>query len=299
MSILDFKNGGSTTLSTRPTTTTFSSVHQKRQETSTAEIVVETERATATATTTVVTSPLPSPFDSNLAATFNDNGECAKFINGMLTDSTFKSCYPFSLLIQGSNGFFEAEKSAFAITQVLSATCEADLETCAPFLNSLAEDLIKEENCKLDFEEEHQVALQAYTGLIAYTEMYKAACLRDENTGGFCFANAVSNYSNPSNTHLYYLPLNIRLPKNSLPSCNDCVQDTMQIFQSASSNRRLPIAKTYEKAATQINSICGSGFIDETLPVATMENAVGRINAMIGSKLIASIAIGVLILQVL
>lgn len=74
---------------------------------------VETERAAASSTPvassttiSIVTaptesaSPLPSPLDSGFRA--NITTGCADFINDFLTNSTFKSCLPFSLLLQAS-----------------------------------------------------------------------------------------------------------------------------------------------------------------------------------------------------
>lgn len=42
----------------------------------------------------------------------------------------------------------------------------------------------------------------------------------------------------------------------------------MGIYQSAASNRALPIANTYVSAAQQVNTICGPGFVNSTLPNA-------------------------------
>jgi hypothetical protein len=48
--------------------------------------------------TTASSSPLPSPFDQGFSGNITDS--CQAFMNGMLTNATFKSCLPFSLLLQ-------------------------------------------------------------------------------------------------------------------------------------------------------------------------------------------------------
>ncbi|KAJ2901033.1 uncharacterized protein MKZ38_002159 [Zalerion maritima] len=253
---------------------------RKREETSTIEIVLSTEGSTAAATTTVVTSPLPSPFDGNLAANFqgNDgNGACPSFINSFLTNSTFKACYPFSLLVQGSQSFFEAEKSAVAMTQILQVSCNASVSECTLYLEGLAEQLIEDGVCLEDYEMENQVVVQAYNGLRAYQELYSVSCLKDPDKGGYCFTNAVTNYTTPSDTYLYLLPLNLSLPGSASPSCSWCVENTMDIYQSATADRTLPLADLYEDAAILINNVCGPDFVNETLPVATVEDAAATV----------------------
>lgn len=50
---------------------------------------------------TTPVKPLPSPFDVGLAANFTgNNAACPTFINNFLTDPTFISCYPVSMLLQ-------------------------------------------------------------------------------------------------------------------------------------------------------------------------------------------------------
>ncbi len=40
----------------------------------------------------------------------------------------------------------------------------------------------------------------------------------------------------------------------------------MAVFQAAAANRKLPIAYTYQSAAQQVDTICGPGFVNDTLP---------------------------------
>ncbi|KAI0128529.1 hypothetical protein BJ170DRAFT_594368 [Xylariales sp. AK1849] len=244
------------------------------ETTTTIEIQVST--ATATPTSIVVASPLPSPFDSVLASNFtgdDGNGACPAFINSMLTNSTFKQCYPFSMLMQGSTSFFQAEKSLVSITQVLDATCSANVTFCADYLNGVASNLTDSANCADDFAQDNSVVVQAYEGLRAYQPLYSAACLKNEDTSAYCFANAVTNSSAVSDVYLYFLPLNVSYPSTAAASCSLCTQQTMGIFQAATADRDQFVANTYANAATTVNNVCGSGFVNATLPAAE-SNAV-------------------------
>lgn len=57
----------------------------------------------AAATPAAALGPLPSPMDS-MPVTFSDDtsGKCPAFIQSFLADNTFKSCYPFAMLLQVS-----------------------------------------------------------------------------------------------------------------------------------------------------------------------------------------------------
>jgi hypothetical protein len=244
--------------------------------TTTIEIQVSTATAKPT-TTTVVASPLPSPFDTVLAANFTGNGgngACPAFINSFLANATFQACYPFSMLLQGSSSFFQAEKSLVSITQVLDASCKADNQFCQQYMTNLASNLTDDSHCGADYAMQNQVVVQAYEGLLAYQPIYSAACLKDPDDSAYCFASSVTNSSAVADVYFYYLPLNITFPNTTIPpTCNWCTQQTMGIFQSTTANRNSFIANTYVNASIIVNNACGSGFVNETLPVAAVTNA--------------------------
>jgi len=71
----------------------------------TAPAATQTSTGTSTSSSLAVAtsesaSPLPSPFDQGFAGNVTDS--CLNFMNGFLSNSTFKSCLPFSLLLQVS-----------------------------------------------------------------------------------------------------------------------------------------------------------------------------------------------------
>jgi hypothetical protein len=55
--------------------------------------------APASSGTSAVPSPIPSPFDSSLGANFTA-ATCPDYITSFLNNATFKSCLPFSLLLE-------------------------------------------------------------------------------------------------------------------------------------------------------------------------------------------------------
>lgn len=220
----------------------------------------------ATATSTQSTSPLPSPFDSGFSN--NITATCTAFMNNMLGNSTFQKCLPFSLLLQNSESFFLAEKSGVQITRVLDATCAANVTTCSKLMSTFASNLTQSSSCGSDLNAQNPLVQQGLLGLLAYKPMYQAACLKDTNTGSYCFANAVTNQSSPSDNYIYYLPLNISLPGGSQPTCNTCLSTTMGFFEAASADRSSALASDYVSAAMQVNVNCGPNFVNTSLAAA-------------------------------
>jgi hypothetical protein len=158
-------------------------------------------------------------------------------------------------------------------TQVLDATCHANVTYCNGYLSELAKSLIRPENCGLDYNAANPIIRNAYIALQAYTPIYSAGCLKDPQTSMYCYANAITNLTNPSNVNIYYLALNVSLQGSAVPSCNSCLQQTMNVFQAATANRKQYLANTYVSAASQINLICGPNFVNETLAVEIASSA--------------------------
>ncbi|KAG6154010.1 hypothetical protein E4U51_000152 [Claviceps purpurea] len=258
------------------------------------------ERASGTTNGDDSSSPLPSPFDNLVPSAFKVPGgssSCPKFMAGLLSDPTFKRCYPISMLMQTSTGFFNAQKQLVSIVKVLDATCAPDVTKCTDFLNQAAQNLTLDANCKSEFDQNQTQILQAYRGLRAYNVLYSAACLQNPTTNSYCFANAVTNLSTPSNTYLYFMPYGMSLPGASKPSCNWCTQTTMAIYHSASADRDQPVASKYEDAASQVNTLCGPSFVNASLPVAESAGvlrarAPSEVGAMM-SALFALVVVGI------
>lgn len=169
-------------------------------------------------------------------------------------------------MIKTSRGFFEARTQLLGIVRVLDATCAANVTYCTEFFDVAARNLTSEENCKKEWDKDDITVKQFLYGLKSYEMMYKATCLQIPDDDMYCFANAVTNLTSPSNNYVYYLPYNYSLPGSSAPACSWCTQETMNIFHAASTDRSQPVTLVYEGAARQINTLCGMAFVNGTLP---------------------------------
>ncbi|KAK3391858.1 hypothetical protein B0T20DRAFT_67602 [Sordaria brevicollis] len=245
-----------------------------------------TSTAAQTTETGAVSSSLPKFFDGSLSANFAPNSNCPAFLNSFLNNQTFNQCYPLSLLMQGSQSFFQAQRSLVSLTRVLDASCSPNVTFCASYLTSLASSLISSDACEAEYKAGHTVVRDAYVAMIAYAPVYSATCLKDTSstsgTEGYCYANAVMNFTNPSSVYVYHLALNVSLPGSTVPSCGGCLRETMQVYHAASADRRQPVRELYVRAAKMVNVVCGVGFVNETLPeeMVSTGGAVGRVNGL-------------------
>lgn len=122
--------------------------------------------------------------------------------------------------------------------------------------------------CSSDLAAKNPMVVQAQFGLKAYTPLYTASCLRNPSTSSYCFADAVTNTSSPTDSYVYYLPLNVSFPGTGHPTCSDCLVNTMGVFEEATSDRNSPLAAYYPIAAQQVNVHCGPAFVSTNLAAA-------------------------------
>lgn len=249
----------------------------------------------ATSTADVTSSPLPEAFDGDLDGELNTDADsnCPTFLDGVLADPSYEACYPLSMMLQTSQGFFNAQKQLLSVVRVLDATCAANVTYCTEFFDAAAANLTAEANCKKEYNNGDSVVKQFLFGLQAYEMMYQATCLQDPDDDMYCYANAVTNLTTASNAYFYYLPYNLTLPGSTVPACSWCVQETMAIFHTASADRSQPISNTYVDAARQVNTICGLDFVNGSLAEATtsassifMPSWTGMITSVVGAALI-------------
>jgi hypothetical protein len=169
--------------------------------------------------------------------------------------------------------FFQAQKSIVRITQVLDASCTANVTTCGRVMAAFASNITSSSACSSDMQTGNPLVNQAHLGLLAYKPLYTATCLKNQISKSYCFAEAITNASNPSDNYLYYLPLNISLPGGSQPTCNSCLQNTMAVYSAATSDRTSALASDYVDAAMQVNVNCGPTFTNASLAAAVATNA--------------------------
>ncbi|KAK4940523.1 hypothetical protein LTR10_019397 [Elasticomyces elasticus] len=232
---------------------------------------------------TVVTTPLPSPFDTSIGSNFTVSS-CPTFFSNFLSNSTFQSCLPVSLLLQNSNSFFRAERSTTLLTQTLDSACNAPLAICSPLMSNLASQLIADANCGADYKLQNPLVLQAHAGLVAYEPLYRATCLRDSGSGAYCFAEAVTNTTNDADAYPYYTALGLNMPAGASPTCSQCLKDTMNIFAGYANATDQPLAS----CAAQVDIACGSGFAATDIKAgsvkknAAMAKGHGSVNVSAG-----------------
>ncbi|RMZ78078.1 hypothetical protein DV737_g4046, partial [Chaetothyriales sp. CBS 132003] len=226
--------------------------------------------ASATATS------LPVPFDSSIGSNFTSSS-CPAFFTTFLSNTTFLSCLPVSLLLQNSLAFFNAQRSATVLSEVLDVACTAPLSVCSPLMTSLANQLLDSSNCAADFKREQPLVIQAFNGLVAYEPIFKATCLKygtdDDN---YCYTDAVTNTSNPANVYPYYTAIGLSLPTTADPTCNTCLRQTMRIFADYALEAVQPLSQTYVAAADQVNQDCGAAFSDATVKAGSVDSALSN-----------------------
>lgn len=187
--------------------------------------------------------------------------------------------------------FFAASKSKASISKVLDSSCNVVLPTCTTLMSSLAHELKSDSNCGADYHLENPIVQQAYNGLVSYTPLYQASCLKAPSSNHYCFADAVTNMSNPSDTYAYYLPLGMPLPSGSMLTCSDCLKNTMEIFNKAASNSSQPISKDYSQSAQMINLGCGPQFVNSTIDRSESSAATASIPSLRSGMVVAGLAI--------
>lgn len=238
-------------------------------------------RASSTneSSTTTATS-FPSPFDTSLGDNFTAQS-CPQFFSTFLGNSTFRSCRAISLLLENSDSFFRASGSAASLDQILELSCSVNVTACTVFMAHLASDLIQDSACGQDYTLGNPIVTQAYTGMIAYQATSQATCLKAPASQDYCFSQSATNNTNAADYYVYFLALGMALPASSRPTCSQCLQKTMQVFENEAQYIGQPLTQTYIPAAQQINLGCGPNF--------------ANISVIVGSK--AAISTGSLVGQ--
>lgn len=164
-------------------------------------------------------------------------------------------------------------------------------------MSDLANRIRQEENCGEDFDRENPIVLQAYNGLLAYAPAYQASCLRS-SSGSYCFADAITNITSPTDSYIYYVVVGSVLPGGSRPTCNKCLQSTLEVFADGASNVSQPVSQRFVQTAQVINLGCGPTFVNTTIPAAKgSASRIGRGPSSASWLLVAAtVAIGITVL---
>ena len=139
-------------------------------------------------------------------------------------------------------------------------------------MDSIAAQLVSNDNCGQDLKAQNPVVVRALSGLRNYYIYYGAGCLKDNATGIYCihhstfapsdpgYTLAITNSSNPADAAAYYLPT-IPLISGARPSCSGCTQQLFNVYNTFASNSTLDISKNYLQAAQIVDLNCGVDFV--------------------------------------
>ncbi|KAF9019109.1 hypothetical protein BDZ89DRAFT_992754 [Hymenopellis radicata] len=234
-------------------------------------VVPSTQSATATASTTAATAqavptiptnpdlpaPFPQAFDSDITQNYSSM-TCFNFFSNMTNTAAFRSCRPFSMLLQTSNAFVATQDNLTELNAVVWGTCNPPLgyDQCASNIAWFADAI--QTACAVDIADNSVLVSSTLTALKAYSVMHDAACQADPTTNTYCYVNAVHN-SNPSDQYFYQLPLDISVPNTSTPVCSSCTKSIMNIFAEAYPHLEA-LQSTYPSAQSLADTACGEGY---------------------------------------
>ena len=239
-----------------------------------------TDSTSSSATSSSADFSLPMPFDTSLGNNFTDTN-CPNFFSQFLSDSTFLSCLPISLLLQNSMSFFQAMRSSSKLERTLDTSCSASLAVCSPLMDNFADQLIAQGNCQDDYNRQNPLVMQAYSGLKAYEPLYQATCLKDSSTSRYTFLEAMDS-DNADDSYPYSTAVGLSLPAASKPNCSTGLKATMEIFAGYAAQKDQPLSSTYLDCATQVNTECGPGF------ASTQVKSVSKVTASSDAKHVGS-----------
>lgn len=139
-------------------------------------------------------------------------------------------------------------------TKALEPTCQIDLASCSTFISGLATSLIADKNCGIDYNSMNPIVTEAYLGLINFRAIQAATCLKNSQTGKYCYVEANTNRQNSGDAAVYFLPFGNTL-RDEKPSCSGCLKETMEVFAVyAGKEGKGPLKNVYAAAATAINA---------------------------------------------
>lgn len=265
---------------------------------------------TTTTISATTTTNFPTPFDTSLDNNFT-NTACPNFLTANFASpppqSAFTTCHPLSFLLRDSSAFFTALHSEPTTSQILTTACAAPVDSCTQTLSNLANDLLKTDTCRKDYELGNPLVVNAYTDLLAYEAVYRASCLRSNASGKFCFVDALFGSSNSSNSSLlstpppgdydiFSIPLGSPLTRDPAEntstsgdaggdkflSCDDCVRREMQAYADFARKNGQPLAGSYGPSASVVNRWCGEGFVDANVTLGNRQTVLSSSGSQMG-----------------
>ncbi|KAJ6627903.1 hypothetical protein B0H10DRAFT_1869252 [Mycena sp. CBHHK59/15] len=242
-------------------------------------------------------TPFPQPFDSDLSQNFS-SVSCFNFFSNMTNTVPFRSCRPFSLLLQSSAAFIEAQDNLTELNAIVWGTCNTTIaeDQCVSNMEWFSSTLASV--CATDLKDGNSMAVGTQIALNAYNLMRGTGCLTDPTTNTYCYLDAVRN-SNPSDTYFYSLPLGVNIPNSTIASCSTCTKSLMTSYYAALRDSTqvaglTALQETYSGAAQIAVADCGSAYA--TLTTAKPSGALSaRLDKVLLLGGLALLAVSVLI----
>ncbi|KAJ7440160.1 hypothetical protein FB451DRAFT_1151148 [Mycena latifolia] len=218
---------------------------------------------TVPASAPALPTPFPQPFDSDLSQNFS-SVSCFNFFANMTSAPAFRSCRPFSLLLQSSAAFISAQDSLTSLNNIVWGTCNPNMDDDQCLANMLWFSSNLASSCAIDLKDGNSMAVGTQIALNAFDVMRSAGCLIDPTTNSYCYLDAVRN-SNPSDTYYYSLPLGNTLPNNTIASCSACTKSLMTLYYDALQNSSeaaglTALQDSYNSAAKIAVADCGTAY---------------------------------------
>ncbi|KAL4797485.1 hypothetical protein BDV19DRAFT_47358 [Aspergillus venezuelensis] len=217
------------------------------------------------------TTDFPTAFDTSFSNNFTTTS-CPTYFRSFLADSSFTNCHAVSTLLRDSTSFFHTLTSAASTSLVLDTACAADVSSCTETMNNFASELLDDSNCGQDYADGNPLVTSAYYDMITYEPIYRATCLQNPDSQNYCFVDAVTNTSNPADYDVYSLPYGSAISSKPLPTCNACLQATLDVFSKWAQVEDQPLANSYMPSANEINGKCGSNFANVNFTVGEDED---------------------------
>ncbi|KIY53860.1 hypothetical protein FISHEDRAFT_20728, partial [Fistulina hepatica ATCC 64428] len=245
-----------TATSAAASATTASTTTTKATTTTTSDTSVPT-----VPTDPVLPTPFPQAFDSEYAQNFS-SVSCLNFFANMTSTMPFRSCRPFSLLLQTSDVFINAQSNLTELNAIIWGTCNTTLseDQCLWNMKWFADEI--SDACSEDISDRNPLAVETRIALRAYPVMRQSACLVDPTTDAYCYVEAVPK-SNPADLYVYNLPLGTAMPSTATPSCSSCTKTIMGYYADALENDPddyTALADTYNAAEEAATESCGESY---------------------------------------
>ncbi|KAL7421850.1 hypothetical protein Q5752_003621 [Cryptotrichosporon argae] len=233
-----------------------------------------------TATLTAAPAPTPTPLDTSLSYALTD--ACLVFLADVVSNTTFLSCLPLSLLLTTSTSFATLVDAAVssgnytALDLLVAYTNEPapGAAACDAHMQAWAAELADKANCKADLASAAGgAAREAQTGLGNYEVMRQAGALTDPDTGVFCYLEAEAS-DGPDDLYLWHLASGTALPSTSTPTCSACSRLLLNHLAYSAANTITLNATIINDAVSAIDGACGASFVSyATEPAASSGGA--------------------------